>query len=102
VNINTAQRNVLEAAFTFGGDAVEIADAIINERRVEPFKDVNDISKRLMSYSSSIDKCKPYITAKSDFFSVRVKATSGTATVCATAGMKKEGGKFQKIGIIIE
>jgi Tfp pilus assembly protein PilX/DNA uptake protein ComE-like DNA-binding protein len=102
VNINTAQRNVLEAAFTFGGDAVQIADAIIKERRVEPFKDVDSISKRLMSYTSSIDKCKPYITAQSDFFSIRVKATSGTAVVCATAGIKKEGGKFQKIGIIIE
>ena len=102
VNINTAPRNVLESAFTFGGDATKIADAIIKERRIEPFKDVNDISKRLMSYTGSIDKCKPYITAKSDFFSVRVKAASGTAVVCATAGIKKEGGKFQKIGIIIE
>ncbi|MFA6176053.1 MAG: hypothetical protein WC765_05695 [Phycisphaerae bacterium] len=102
VNINTAPRNVLESAFTFGGDAAKIADAIIKERRIEPFKDVNDISKRLMSYTGSIDKCKPYITAKSDFFSVRVKAVSGTAVVCATAGIKKESGKFQKIGIIIE
>ncbi|MFA6186429.1 MAG: hypothetical protein WC770_04345 [Phycisphaerae bacterium] len=102
VNINTAQRNVLEAAFTFGGDAVEISSAIINARRIEPFKDVNDISKRLMSYTSSIDKCKQYITVKSNFFSIRVKASSGTAVVCATAGIKKEGGKFQKIGIIIE
>lgn len=102
VNINTAQRNVLEAVFTFGGDAVEIADAIIKERRVKPFKDVDDISKRLMSYTGSIDKCKPYLTTNSDFYSIRVKASSGTAMVCATAGIKKEGDKFQKIGIIIE
>ena len=102
VNINTAQRNVLEAAFTFGGDAVEIADGIINERRVKPFKDIDDLTKRLLRYSGSIDKCKPYITTQSDFFSLRVKASSGIAEVCATAGVKKEQGKFKKIGIIIE
>jgi hypothetical protein len=31
-----------------------------------------------------------------------VRATSGVAKVCATAGIKKEGGSFQKIGIIVE
>ena len=102
VNINTAQRNVLEAAFMFGGDAVVIADGIINERKVKPFKDIDDLTKRLFRYSGSIDKCKPYITTQSDFFSIRVKASSGIAEVCATAGVKKEQGKFQKIGIIIE
>jgi hypothetical protein len=102
VNVNTAERNVLEAAFTFGGDAVEIAEAIINERRIKPFKDIDDLGKRLFTYKVSIDKCKPYITTQSDFFSIRVKATSGVARVCATAGVKKEQGKYQRIGIIIE
>jgi DNA uptake protein ComE-like DNA-binding protein len=102
VNINSAERNVLEAAFTFGGDAVEIADAIIKERKIEPFRDIDDLSKRLFRYTDSIDKCRPYITTQSDFFSIRVKATSGVARVCATAGLKKEQGKYQRIGIIIE
>ena len=102
VNVNTAPRHVLEAAFTFGGDAVEIAEQIINLRKQQPFKDIDDLKKRLFSYSSSIEKCKPYITTQSSCFSIRVKATSGVAKVCATAGIKKEKGKFQKIGIIIE
>jgi type II secretory pathway component PulK len=102
VNINTAPRHVLEAAFTFGGDAAEIAEQIITLRKQEPFTDVNDLAKKLYSYNASIDKVKPYITAESDCFSIRVKATSGVATVCATAGMKKVQGKFQQIGIIVE
>jgi hypothetical protein len=102
VNVNTAPRHVLEAAFAFGGDAVEIAEQIINLRKEKPFTDVGDLEKRLFSYSDSVKKCEPYITVQSTYFSVRVKATSGVAEVCATAGVKKEKGKFQKIGIIIE
>jgi type II secretory pathway component PulK len=102
VNINTAPRQVLESAFTFGGDSVEISKQIIEMRQKEPFKDVNDLAKKLYSYNTSIDKTKPYITAQSDCFMIRVKATSGVAQVCATAGIKKVRGKFQQIGIIIE
>jgi hypothetical protein len=102
VNINTAPRHILEAAFTFGGDSVEIAEQIITLRKEEPFKNIDDLAKRLYSYNTSIDKVKPYITAESDCFSIRVKATSGVATVCATAGLKKVQGKFQQIGIIVE
>jgi hypothetical protein len=102
VNVNTAPRQVLEAAFTFGGDSVEIAKQIIELRRKKPFKDIDDLTKKLYSYNSSIDKTKPYITAQSDCFMIRVKATSGVAEVSATAGVKKVNGKFQQIGIIIE
>ena len=102
VNVNTSPRHVLEAAFTFGGDAVEIAEQIISLRKQKPFTDIDDLKKRLFSYSGSIDKCKPYITTQSSYFSVCVKATSGVAKVCATMGVKKEGEKFQRIGIIIE
>jgi hypothetical protein len=75
---------------------------MINLRKEEPFKNIDDLAKRLYSYNASIDKTRPYITAESDCFSIRVKATSGVATVCATAGLKKEKGKFQQIGIIVE
>jgi hypothetical protein len=102
VNVNTAPRQVLEAAFTFGGDAPEIAEQIIKLRKAEPFRDIDDLKKRLFSHSDSIEKSKPYITTQSNYFAVRVRATSGVAKVCATAGIKKEGGSFQKIGIIVE
>jgi type II secretory pathway component PulK len=102
VNINTAPRQVLEAAFTFGGDAVPIAEQIINLRKEGPFKDIEDLKKRLLSYNSSIEKSGPYITTQSNCFAVRITATSGVAKVCATAGIRKAGANFQKIGIIIE
>ncbi len=102
INVNTAPRHILEAAFTFGGNAVEVAEQIITMRKVEPFKDIDDLSRRLYTYTASIDKAKPYITAESDCFSVRVKAVSGVAAVSATAGLKKVQGKIQQIGIIIE
>jgi hypothetical protein len=102
VNVNTAPRQVLEAAFTFGGDASKIAEQIIKLRRIEPFKDIDDLKRKLFSYADSIEKSRPYLTTQSNFFSIRVIATSGVAKICATAGLKKEGGSFQKIGIIIE
>lgn len=102
VNINTAPRHVLEAAFTFGGDAPQIAEQIINLRKVEPFRNIDDLKKRLFSYTGSIEKSKSYITTQSDCFSIRVRATSGVARVDAAAGIKKEGASVQKIGIIVE
>jgi len=103
VNVNTAPRQVLEAAFTFGGDAKEIADEIIKLRKEKPFSDIDDIKKRLFDKSASIEKAKNFITTQSDFFTIRATATSGVAKVSASAGIKKEkGGSTQKIGIIIE
>lgn len=102
VNINSAPRQVLEAAFAFGGDGREIADEIIKQRRIKPFSDIDDLKKRLFSYNTSIEKSRPYLVTQSDFFSIRVTATSGVARISATAGLKKEGDSLQKIGIIIE
>ncbi|MCE5340817.1 MAG: type II secretion system protein GspK [Planctomycetaceae bacterium] len=102
VNINSAPRHVLEAAFTYGGDAPDIAQKIIDERRIKPFASIDDLKKRLVSYYSSIEKSTPYITTLSDCYSIRVRATSGVARVCATAAVKKEKDKIEQIGIIIE
>jgi DNA uptake protein ComE-like DNA-binding protein len=102
VNINSAPRHVLEAAFTFGGDAPDIAQKIIDERRIKPFASIDDLKKRLVSYYSSIEKSMPYITTSSNCYSIRVRATSGVARVCATAAVKKDKDKIEQIGIIIE
>ena len=100
VNINSAPRHVLEAAFTYGGDAVDIAEAIIQERKYEPFVDINDLKQRLMQYSDSIEKSKAYITTKSTVFTIKVTAISGVARISATAAVKQTDGKIEKIGII--
>ena len=100
VNINTAPRNVLEAAFIFGGDQVEIADEIIVARREKPFKDIDELKKTLFRYSNSIAKCEKFITTESDFFTVRITAVSGAAKVTSVVAVKKTGKRFGVIAVI--
>ena len=100
VNVNTAPRHVLEAAFTFGGDATEIAEEIIQARRIKPFENLNDLQSAMVKYGVSVRKCRKYITTTSDFFTVRISAVSGAARVSAVIGVIKEGKKVEKIGII--
>ena len=100
VNINTAPRHVLEAAFTFGGDADEIAEEIIQRRRVEPFKTIEDLKRALFKYSVSIKECEKYITTVSRFFTIKVTAVSGLAKASAIIAITKDGKKIQKIAVI--
>lgn len=100
VNINTAPRHVLEAAFTFGGDADKIAQEIITQRRIEPFKDIEDLRQSLLRYSGSIEKCEKYITTKSNFFTIRVTAVSGVAKASAVLAITRDGKKIEKIAVI--
>lgn len=102
VNINTAPRHVLEAAFTFGGDAEDIADEIIELRREKPFKDLKDLKSRLYGFNDSIEKTTPYITTVSTYFSIRVTATSGRASSGAIATVIKDGNKVERIAIITQ
>lgn len=102
VNINTAPRHVLEAAFAFGSpsDAPAIADEIIRRRRVEPFKDTASLMQSLPRYSDSIRRCEKFITTASDFFTIRVTAVSGVAKASAVAAVTKEQGKPRVVAVI--
>ena len=100
VNINTAPRHVLEAAFIFGGDQVEIADEIIVARRENPFKDIDELKKTLFGYSNSIAKCEKFITTESDFFTARITAVSGAAKVISVVAVKKTGKRFGVIAVV--
>ena len=100
VNINTAPRHVLEAAFTFGGDAEGIAGEIIKRRREKPFKNVDDLEKSLYRYSGSIRKAKPYITTASVFFAVKVAAVNGNAKTSTVATVIKRGKNVEPIAMI--
>ncbi len=100
VNINTAPRHVLEAAFTFGGDAEKIAEEIIQRRRIKPFTNIEDLKKALFRYSDSIGKCEKYITTVSRFFTIKVTTTSGVATSSVVIAITKDGKKIQKIAIL--
>ncbi len=100
VNINTAPRQVLEAAFTFGGDAEEIAEEIIQTRRIKPFESIEDLKKELLRYSTSIDKCEKFITTTSDFFTIKVTAQSGVAEASAVIAITKQGNKIQRVAVL--
>jgi hypothetical protein len=100
VNINTAPRQVLEAAFTFGGDAVEIAEEIIQRRRIKPFENIDDLKNSLLRYSDSIDKCQDYITTVSTFFTIRVTAVSGVAKASTIIAVMRDGQTMKQIAAI--
>jgi hypothetical protein len=100
VNINSAPRNVLEAAFAFGGDAQKIADEIIKKRRENPFASIDDLKKELFSYADSIDKCRPYITATSNTFSIHVTVKSGVARVSAIVVVMNTGSGIQRVAVL--
>jgi len=100
VNINTAPRHVLEAAFIFGGDEVKIAEEIIQRRRIEPFADIQDLKTKLFRYSDSIGRCESYITTLSRFFTIKVTAVSGVAKASSVIAITKDGAKVKRIAVI--
>jgi len=100
VNINTAPRHVLEAAFTFGGDAEGIAEEIIQRRREKPFKNVKELERSLYRYASSIRKVTPYITTASTFFAIKVTAVNGKTKTSTVATVIKSGKSIEPIAII--
>lgn len=100
VNINTAPRHVLEAAFTFGGDAAAIADETIKLRKVKPFTDLDKFRNTLFRYSDSIKRAEPYITTNSDCFTIRITATSGVAKTTAIIAVRRNGTQIEKIAVI--
>ena len=100
VNINTAPRHVLEAAFTFGGDAEKIAREIIQRRRVRPFTNMEDLKTSLFRYTDSIRKCEKYITTGSNFFTIKVTVISGVAKASSVIAITKDGKTIRRIAVI--
>lgn len=100
VNINTAPRHVLEAAFIFGGNQVEIAEEIILQRQQEPFGNVEDLKNKLSRYSESVGKCEEYITTESRFFTIIITSTSGVAKASSMIAITKKGNKVTRIAVI--
>ncbi|MBN1972859.1 MAG: general secretion pathway protein GspK [Sedimentisphaerales bacterium] len=97
VNINTAPRHVLETAFIFGGNQVEIAEQVIQLRKIEPFKDIEDLQKKVLGYSDSIEKCKIYLTTASKIYTIKITATCGMAKASAVIAVTKDGNTVRQI-----
>ncbi len=100
VNINTAPRHVLEAAFAFGGDADRIAEEIIQHRRIKPFANIEDLRRELFRYSDSIEKSQKFITTVSQIFTIKITAVSGVAETSAIIGIVKDGREVKRIAVI--
>ena len=100
VNVNSAPRHVLEAAFTFGGDADKIAAEIIRQRRIKPFKEIEDLRKALLKYGDAIRKCEKYIATSSRCFTIRVTATVGVARSSAIVAINKDKKNIERIAMI--
>ncbi len=100
VNINTAPRPVLEAAFIFGGNEVQIAEDIIQQRKQKVFENVQELKTALSHHSDSIGKCEKYITTASTAFTIRITAVCGVAKASSVIAITKEGDKVTTIGVI--
>ncbi len=100
VNINTAPRHVLEAAFTFGGREVDIANEIIIRRQVKPFASIDDLKNDLLQYSDSIGKCEKFITTTSNIFTIRITAVSGAARASVVIAIQKDNNQTKRLGAI--
>jgi hypothetical protein len=100
VNINSAPRHVLEAAFIFGGDEVDIANEIILRRQVKPFASIDDLKKDLFQYSDSIGKCEKFITTTSNLFTIRITAVSGAARASVVIAIQKDGNQTRRLAVI--
>jgi type II secretory pathway component PulK len=97
VNINAAPRHVLEATFSYGGQAEDIADEIIQLRREEPFKNLKDLEEKMYGFTDSVKQVTPYITTQSEYMTIKVTASYGKAVTTSIAAVRKTGKKFKII-----
>ena len=100
INVNTAPRQVLEAALTFGGDPVDLAEKIIQKRKIEPIKKIDDLKDSFYGDSEMITRAQDYLTTTSNFFLIRVVSQSGNARVTAVATVIKEGKTVERLAIL--
>ncbi len=100
VNINTAPRHVLEAAFTFAGDPEKIADLIIENRKAKPFKNTNELKELLTEGDKRLQAAGPYITTQSSFFQIRVTSRCGNARCAAVATVFKDQKNVQTLAVL--
>lgn len=100
VNVNTAPRHVLEAIFALGGDQALIAEEIIQQRKFQPFKKIEDLREMLYAYNDSFEKVKPYLITKSTYITVEVRAVCGNSKAASVTIVRKVGKNYQQIGML--
>ena len=105
VNINTAPRHILEAAFSLAmtsSEAVDVTDEVILKRQEAPLKKIDEIKELGRLDTDTFDKLKPYITTASTFFKVRVTSHCGNASASAVAAVVKEGKQAETLVVLYD
>jgi len=103
ININTAPRPVLEAAFLLALDAFEapeLAQKVIDIRKEKPFTKIDELKDVGMLDTESFNNLKNYIAVSSSFFKIRVTSSSGSAVTSAVATVIKEGKNVQPLAVM--
>lgn len=103
ININTAPRHVLEAAFILGGDsfiAPELAQKVIEMRLEKPFLNIDELKNIGMLDSDTFNQMKNYVTVSSSFFKIRVTSQSGNARASSVVTVIKEGKNLELLAIL--
>ena len=105
VNINTAPRHVLQAAFMLAmtwDEAVEMADQVIQQRQLEPFKNVNVLKEIGLMDAETFNNLKNYITITSTFFKITVTSRTGNARAKAVLTIVKERGQTKTLMVLYD
>ncbi|HPY76271.1 MAG TPA: type II secretion system protein GspK [Anaerohalosphaeraceae bacterium] len=100
ININTAPRQVLEAAFTFAGEPDKIAEAIIQKRAAKPFQTTQELENLIPEERSRIQAAAPYLTVQSSFFQIRIDSRCGNARCLAAATVFKDQKKVETLAVL--
>lgn len=101
INVNTAPRHVLEAAFSFGmADPSQLVEQIIRKRQEAPIKTIDELKDAYYGDSLAIERAKDYLATTSNFFLIRVVSQSGNARVSAAATVIKEGRNVERLAIL--
>lgn len=105
VNINTAPRNVLEAAFSLAIDSFDLPEftqKVIEKRKEKPLASLDELAELGGLDTETMNNLKNYLTTSSTFFKIRVTSQSGNARSSAVATVVKEGSKVQQLVILYE
>lgn len=105
VNINTAPRNVLEAAFSLAIDAFDLPEftqEVIEKRKEKPLASLDELAKLGGLDTETMNNLKNYLTTTSTFFQIHVVSQSGNASSSAVATVVKEGKNVQQLVILYE
>ena len=105
VNINTAPRHVLEAAFSLAMDSFDLPEftqRVIQARKEKPLRKIDELKKLGGLDADTMKKLNNYLTTTSTFFQIRITSHSGNARSSAVATVVKEGKKTQQLAILYE